>query len=99
MQNDNARPHVHSVKNYLEEANLEDLYHPPYSPDISSSDYHLFSSMQSALSAERFSSADDIQNLVENWISLKDQEFFFCGIHSMPKRCAKIIASNGKYFE
>ena len=50
LQHDNARPHVASaVKTYLETLKWEVLPHPPYSPDIASSDYHLFRSMQSAL--------------------------------------------------
>ena len=81
LQYDNTRPHVYSVvKNYLEGANWEVLSHPPYSPDIAPSDYHLFLSMQSPLSGERFSSAENLQIWIDNWVASKDQEFFFCGI-------------------
>ena len=47
---DNARPHVAiPVKNYLEKSGWGVLPHPPYSPDLAPSDYHLFRSMQNAL--------------------------------------------------
>ncbi|EGI70373.1 Histone-lysine N-methyltransferase SETMAR, partial [Acromyrmex echinatior] len=50
LLHDNARPHVAKpVKKYLEGVKWEILPHPPYSPDIASSDFHLFRSMQSAL--------------------------------------------------
>jgi len=91
-------PRVHSVKNYIEGANSLVLHLTPNSPDTALLDYHLFRSMQSALSIERFSSTEELQNWVDNWIAQK-KEFFFCVIHSLPKSCAKVIASNGKYFK
>jgi len=67
LQHDNARPHVHSVvKKYLEGANLEALHHLSYLPDTAPLDYRLFRLVQSALSGERFSSAEDLQNWVDN---------------------------------
>ncbi|KAG5321354.1 MOS1T transposase, partial [Pseudoatta argentina] len=43
LLHDNARPHVAKpVKTYLKTHKWEVLPHPPYSPDIAPSDYHLF---------------------------------------------------------
>ncbi|KAG5316054.1 MOS1T transposase, partial [Pseudoatta argentina] len=43
LLHDNARPHVAKpVKTYLETPKWEVLPHPPYSPDIAPSDFHLF---------------------------------------------------------
>ena len=43
LQHNNARPHVAKVvKTYLETLKWEVLPHPPYSPDVAPSDYHLF---------------------------------------------------------
>ena len=43
FHHDNARPHAAiPVKNYLENSGWEVLHHPPYSPDLAPSDYHLF---------------------------------------------------------
>ncbi|KAG5327510.1 MOS1T transposase, partial [Pseudoatta argentina] len=43
LLHDNARPHVGKpVKTYLETLKWEVLPHPPYSPDIAPSDFHLF---------------------------------------------------------
>lgn len=78
LQHNNARPHVAlSVKNYLERSDWEVLLHPPYSPDIAPSDFHLFQSMQSALSGERFNSYAEIKNWLDNWIASKEQTFSF----------------------
>jgi [histone H3]-lysine36 N-dimethyltransferase SETMAR len=100
LQHDNARPHVaRPVKNYLEGSDWEVLPHPPYSPDIAPSDYHLFRSMQPALSGERFTSYEGIKNWLDNWIASKEPDFFLRGIRLLPERWEKVVGSDGAYFE
>ena len=77
----------------------ENTLYEQFNKYIAPSDYHFFCLMQSALSGERFSSAEDFRDWINNWISSRDQEFFFCGNHSLTKRLAKVIARNRKYFE
>ncbi|KAG5313010.1 MOS1T transposase, partial [Pseudoatta argentina] len=49
LLHDNARPHVAKpVKTYLETLKWDVLPHPPYSPDIAPSDFHLFKSAADA---------------------------------------------------
>ena len=94
LQHDNARPHVASViKTYLEEQNWEVLPHPTYSPDIASSDCPLFQAMIHVLAgwaALRF---------LYGWIASKHRVFFGRGIRMFPVRWAKVVASDGQYFE
>lgn len=100
FQHDNARPHVAKrVKETLEAFGWDVLPHPPYSPDIAPTDYHLFRSMQSALSGKRFGSYDEIKNWLDDWITSKQPNFFYRGIHLLPEKWEKIIAFGGKYFE
>lgn len=100
LLHDGARPHVAApVKTYLETLKWEVLPHPPYSPDIAPSDYHLFRSMAHGLSGQRFASEDDTRNWVTSWIASKDEEFFRRGIRMLPERWAKVVASDGQYFE
>ena len=57
LQYDNARLHVSQmVKAYLETPKWEVLPHPPYSPDIAPTDYHLFRSMTHSLAEQHFHS-------------------------------------------
>ena len=61
LLHDNARPHVAQVvKTYLETLKWEVLPHPPYSPDIAPSDYHLFRSMAHGLADLR--SYEEVKN-------------------------------------
>ncbi|KAG5319672.1 MOS1T transposase, partial [Pseudoatta argentina] len=55
LLHDNARPHVAKpVKTYLETLKWEALPHPPYSPDIAPSDFHLFNETFALRSHEGF---------------------------------------------
>lgn len=100
LQHDNARPHVANlVKNYSDRQNWEILPHPPYSPDIAPSDYHLFRSMQSALAEQHFRSYEDIKKWVDDWIASKPPEFFIRGIRLLPERWERVVASDGQYFD
>ena len=97
---DNARPHVASpVKNYLENSEWEVLTHPPYNPDRAHSDYHLFRSMQNALTGIRFTSEQGIKNWLDSFLATKSVQFFWDGIHKLPEKWKKVIASDGQYFE
>ena len=81
----NARPHVAApVRTYLETFKWEVLPHPPYSPDIAPSDYHLFRSMMHGLSEQHFTSYEDIKNCINDWIASKDEAFFRRGM--LPER-------------
>ena len=99
FQHDNARPHVAKpVKNYLENVGWEVLPHPPYSPDIAPSDYYLFNCMNNDLIKHQFTSSENIEKWVSDWIVSKDEEFFRLGTRKLPERWEKVVASDGQYF-
>ena len=87
FHHDNARPHVAiPVKNYLENSGWEVLPHPPYCPNRDLSDYHLFRSMQNALTGIRFTSEQGIKNWLDSFLTAKPAQFFSDGIHKLPER-------------
>ena len=96
FHHDNARPLVAiPVKNYLENSEWEVLPHPSYRPDLAPSDYHLFQSMQNGLTGIRFTSEQGIKNWLNSFLAAKPAQFFWDGIHKLPERWEKVIASMG----
>jgi len=65
-----------TVHETLKVLNWEILPHQPYSPDIATSDYHLFRSMHSALLGEHFISCEEVTKWVDQWITFKKPDFF-----------------------
>lgn len=100
LLHDNARPHVSKVvKTYLKTLKWEVLPHPPYSPDIAPSDFHLFRSMAHGLSEQHFDNYEMTKNWIDSFIESKDEEFFRRGIRALPERWQKVVDNDGQYFE
>jgi len=47
---------------------LEVSPHPPYSPDLAPSDYHLFGSMKKMLGGQKFASDMEVQWAIRQWL-------------------------------
>jgi len=100
LLHDNVRPHVaKNAKQKLLQLEWEILPHPAYSPDLAPSDYHLFRTMQHALTDTHFSSYKEVQKWVDEWIASKDTTFYCRGIALLPERWNKVIANGGNYFD
>jgi len=53
------------------------LYHPPYSPDLAPSDYHLFCVLKKQLKGRHFSTDAEVIAAAETWLDGQPSEFFF----------------------
>jgi transposase len=73
----NARPHsAAATMSLLYSWGWEILPDPPYSPDLTPSDFHLFPKMKNHLRGQRFHSNEDVQNEVKKWFRAQDVFFF-----------------------
>ena len=69
LLHDNARPHTARLtQETVEHLGLEVLQHPPYSPDLAPSDYHLFGLMKKMLGGQKFGSDTEVQSVVRQWL-------------------------------
>ena len=51
--------------------------YPPYSPDLASSDYHLFPGLKKQLKVRNFSSDAAVIAAAETWLDVQPSDFFF----------------------
>jgi len=75
---DNAPAHrALATQNKLAYLVLKFLNHPPYSPDLASSDYHLLSGLKKQLKGGHFSSDAEVIAAAETWLDGQSFDFFF----------------------
>lgn len=106
LQHDNAKPHVSKkTKEALAVLGWEVLTHPPYSPDLAPSDYHLFLSMANAQRGCKFANDEEAKQFSDSFFLEKevdgvgDDNFFCRGILKLPERWRMCIAANGEFFD
>ena len=94
----NARPHVSLMtRQKLLQLGWEVLIHPPYSPDIASSDFHLFHSLQNSLKGKNFNSLEDCKRRLEQFFAQKDKKFWEGGIMKLPEKWQKVVGQKREY--
>jgi hypothetical protein len=58
------------------------LDHPPYSPDLALSDFHLFLHLKKHLAGKKFDDDDEVQEEVMTWFKGQAADFFYTGYRS-----------------
>ena len=71
--------------------------HPPYSPDITPSDYHLFRSLQNSLNDVKLASKEACENHLKQFLDQTPQKFYRDGIMALSQKWQNIIENNGAY--
>ena len=83
----NTRPHVSLMTRHKRlQLGCEVLIHPPYSPDIAPSDFHLLRSLQNSLNGKNFNSMEDCKRHLEQFFAQKDKKFWEDGIMKLPEK-------------
>ncbi|UYV74835.1 hypothetical protein LAZ67_12001208 [Cordylochernes scorpioides] len=98
LLHDNARPHVAQVvKAALQELEWEVLQHPPYSPDLAPTDYHLFRSMSNHMRGTTFDDEEDLKTWLNNFFDTGPGDFWRNGINKLVERWEDVVNKNGEY--
>ena len=100
MLHDNARHHtaVHTVDT-LRALKFEVLKHPPYSPDLEPSDFHLFGPMKEHLRGQKFSDDNEIMLVVQSWLKTTPKTFFLEDLRKLVDSWTKCVLKQGDYVE
>lgn len=97
---DNARSHVaRTVLEQITHLGWELLAHPPYSPDLSPSDYYLFLSLDNYMTGKKFVNDAAIKEEVSQFFKNQSDAFYKNGIFKLPSRWQSVIESEGNYFD
>ena len=88
-----------AVHDFLSKAKIDVLSHPPYSLDLSPSDYHLFRFLQHHLAGNNFKTRDDVLYSLNSYFVSKPAEFWQRGIETLRERWQKCIDAKGDYFD
>jgi histone-lysine N-methyltransferase SETMAR len=69
LQHDNARPHTaRATVATITDLHFDTLPHPPYSPDLTPSDYHMFGPLKEAMGGKKFRSDEEVHQAVQEWL-------------------------------
>ena len=100
LLHDNARPHTsrHTTAEIVK-IGWEVLPHPPYSPDLAPSDFHLFGPLKEAHRGIHFKDEEAVKTSVRQWLRRQDLAFYRAGIHALVKRWTKTVEMDGDYIE
>jgi histone-lysine N-methyltransferase SETMAR len=100
LHHDNARPHVsQQTKELIDNFGWDVIDHPPYSPDLAPSDFHLFPKLKEHLGGQRFQTDEELQEEVSKSLIGLAADFFEAGMQKWITRQQKFIEKNGDYVE
>jgi len=84
LLHNNAQPYTMVRTNALIKPFNRDIFdHPPYSPDLAPSDYHLFTMMKVWLATQRFHTNEELMDGVNNWLHNLVAPFFDEGLQKL----------------
>ena len=81
----------------LRHMKFEVLPHPPYSPDLTPCDFHLFGPLKESLRGRKFTLNNDVQSAMHEWLRGQPQDFFSSGIQALISCTCKCIELQRDY--
>ena len=87
------------TKEALQSLNIECVDHAAYSPDLASSDYHLFGRLKEHLRVRRFACDDKLKRTVKRWPTSQLAHFYSARPVKLPDRWQTCINRGSDYVE
>ena len=93
LHRDNARPHptVQTVQT-INNLGWKLLPHPPWSPDLAPSDFHLFGALKEFMRGTKFESDNEVKSVVSDWLRYRPKDFYAEGIRELRNVNFRIFA-------
>jgi recombinational DNA repair protein (RecF pathway) len=76
LLHDNIRAHTARAKQLLQSFNREVLDNPAQTPNLTASDFHLFSHLKRHLVSQKFHEDKEVKNKVIMWLHVQAAEFY-----------------------
>jgi histone-lysine N-methyltransferase SETMAR len=100
LQHDNATPHTSArTRETTERLDFSLLPHPPYSPDLASSNFHHFPELKEHLRSQHFGSDEEVKSAVRKFFREQNSEFYKNGFKKLVYRWRKCTEVEGDYVE
>lgn len=100
FHHDNAPAHRSQMAlTAVRQAGFEIFDHPPYSPDLAPSDFHLFPKLKEHIRGTKFDDNNAVMGAVEEFFEAQEKSFFYDGLKKLEKRYNKCIEQEGNYVE
>jgi hypothetical protein len=77
----------------------EIMNHPPHSPDLDPSDFHLLGPMKVHLGGQKFQTEDEFKCGVLNLLCSQSKIFYVPGISNLEGRWKRCVSVKGEYLE
>ena len=88
----NARPHTASMtKEAIQTHGWEVLPHPPYSPDLAPTDFHLFRSLSNVMGEMSFNNDAELKTWLDEFFESTPGDFYKRGIENLVERWKKVV--------
>ena len=87
------------TQDFITSFKWEQMDHPPYSPDLAPSDFHLFLRLKKFLGGKRFDDDDDLNDAVQKWLTSQATTFCEEGIQKLVLCYDKCLNNGSEYVE
>lgn len=97
---DSIKTHINNrMQELLQQHKWKFIQHPPHSPDLSPSDFHLFGPMKKQLAGKRYNTDNQVKETISSWLNNLGGNFFRAGFNALVYRWNECLDKFGEYVE